>query len=124
MSGTRRGFLALIGGSLASGGAFISGTVHRAKAAEVPTLLLPPSMSLVLPEPRSRPLLEVHETQMRAILHVKKMLPDSTFAEWLEGGLRQARFYAGRDTATMERIVEAAVEKHGSIIAAMRAGAI
>ena len=62
--------------------------------------------------------------QANAVMQIRAGLPDDPFLDFLEGGLREARFYKGRDEATMDRIVEAAVEEHGSIIAAMRAGAL
>ena len=52
------------------------------------------------------------------------MVPVGPYLNWLEGGLRVAQMYNGRDEATMDRVITEAKRKHGSIMAAMRAGAI
>jgi len=70
----------------------------------------------------AQPLLAGHQTQMHAMLHIKGMVPHDYFLEWLEGGLRTARMFNGRDAAEMERRVETATREHGSIIGAIRSG--
>ncbi len=99
MSG-RRGFFALVGG------AAVSGLVTLRQSAVRPTLIMP--SALVVDPPTipagAYPLLATHETQMRAVLHIKTMIPDDYFQDWLEGGLRTARMFKGRDEATMERL--------------------
>ena len=39
-------------------------------------------------------------------------------------GLRCAKIYGGRDEQVVQAAIEAAVERHGGILAAMKAGAI
>jgi len=99
MSG-RRGFFALVGG------AAVSGLVTLRQFAVKPTLIMPAALVTdPLPTPASAyPLLAGHETQMHAMLHIKKMVPHDYFLDWLEGGLRTARMFKGRDEATMERL--------------------
>jgi hypothetical protein len=121
---TRRGFLALIGGSL------VSGTVVAASTNAKPVLLLPPTLSFTptpaMPGPSEMfyPLCAGHESDMHALAHIKQMMPWEPFYDWLEGGLRGARHYNGRSQDVMAEIVDAAIAKHGSIIAARRAGAL
>ena len=115
MSPPRRGFLAYVGN------AFISGSIVRAANATTPTLILPPGAV----DLRPHPLLWAEKTQMHAMLRVKAHLPAILFQDWLEGGLRQARPYEeGPSSAEAEQQAGAAVAKHGSIIAAIRAGAL
>jgi len=94
----RRGFFALVGG------AAVSGLVTLRSSAAQPTLIMPPALVLDPPVPAAYPLLAAHESQMRAVLHIKTMIPDDYFLDWLEGGLRTARMFKGRDEATMERL--------------------
>ena len=125
---SRRSFIAVIGSSLLAGGSLIIGAVQHAKDASTPTLLLPSSTPIQprerRPAPMFYPLLSTHPSEAHAIAHIKAMIPQELFHAMLEGGLRQARTFRGRDSATMECVIEAAVEKHGGIIAAMRAGAL
>ncbi len=125
MSGSRRGFLALVGGSLAAGGALVTGTVRRANAA-TPGLRLPPALEVppATTGPAAGPLLARHDSEMQALIHVKRQMPEAAWRDWLEGGLRQADLYGGRDGAALERSIDAAVARHGSLVAAMRAGAL
>ena len=106
----RRGFLALVGG-LAVGGPVIS----RASFAQ-PTLILPPGPT-ILPTPiPAEPLLTLQ--------HIQQSVPEDAFKSWMFLGLRLAKQYGGRDEQAVQAAIEGAVAKHGSIIAAMRAGAI
>ena len=116
----RRGFLALVSG------ATVTGSVLFRKATAAPMLILPSADLIASPAERPRalfyPLLATHESDVHALAHIRQMMPEEAFHDWLEGGLRSACFYNRRDEATLERIVDAAVAKHGSIIAAKRAG--
>jgi len=94
----RRGFFALVGG------AAVSGLVTLRQSAARPTLIMPPALAVDTPIPAACPLLAGHESQIHAMLHIKGMVPDDYFLEWLEGGLRTARMFKGRDEATMERL--------------------
>jgi len=96
----RRGFFALVGG------AALSGLVTLRQSAARPILIMPPALVVdPLPMPVGPyPLLAGHESQMQAMLHIKGMVPHDYFLEWLEGGLRTARMFKGRDEATMERL--------------------
>jgi len=114
----RRGFFALVGG------AAVSGLVTLRSSAARPTLILPPALVRDTPIPAAYPLLAGHPSQMHAMLHIKGMVPHDVFLDWLESGLRGARLYNGRSEAETERRVEAAAREHGSIIDAMRAGAL
>ena len=58
------------------------------------------------------------------MLKIKGAMPEAVFMDWLEGGLRQSSLIASRNHAAEERRIEAAVVEHGSIVAALRAGAI
>ena len=112
----RRGFLALVGGAV------FNGAVLRPAGAIQPTLILPPSAAL----PTARPLLDAHRCQMDAFLEIGRHVPKGVFLDWLENGLQLAERHrrSPADLAREEARIEAAVAKHGSIIAAMRAGAI
>ena len=82
---TRRNFFALIGN------AAVTGLVaHRATAA-TPTLILPPAFAIETQSvPQAAfPLLAQRRCQMDAFIDVKAALPDQTFLDWLERGLRQ-----------------------------------
>jgi len=79
----RRGFLALVGGSL------LSGSVLHNVSAQAPSLVLPPSLGLV-PARSARPLVAAHKSEMHAIIHVKQALPPEDFDVWLSVGLRMA----------------------------------
>ena len=112
----RRGFLAIVGGSV------FNGAVMRSVGAEQPTLILPPCALL----PGAWPLLDASRSPMEASLEVASRVPKGLFFDWLENGLQLAERH-GRSPAALaseERRIEAAVIQHGSIIAAMRAGAI
>ena len=114
MSAPRRGFLTFVGSAL------VSGPIVRAANGTTPTLILPPGAVDLRPHPP----LWAEETQMHAVLRVKAYLPASLFQDWLEGGLRQARPYEeGPSSAEAEQRATAAA-KHGSIIAAIQAGAL
>ena len=119
---TRRDFLGFLGN------ACFVGSVLRKEGISRPTLALPRWMDPVLTrEPpiassAQHPLLAGAGSQANAVMQIRTGLPDDYFLDFLEGGLRSARTFRGRDEATMEGAIEAAVEKHGSIIAAMRAG--
>ncbi len=112
----RRSFLALIGSSV------FNGAVLRPASAAQPTLILPPSASLS----SARPLLDAHRSQMDAYLEVARHAPHDMFLDWMEGGLQLAQRHrrAPADLQREEDRIEAAVFQHGSIIAAMRAGAL
>ena len=112
----RRGFLAMIGSSV------FSGAVLRSVGAVQPTLILPAPSSL----PVARPLLNACRTQMDAFLEVGRHVPKDMFLDWLENGLQLAERHRRSpvDLVREEERIEAAVARHGSIIAAMRAGAI
>ena len=118
----RRGFLALVSG------ATVSGCVLFRKAAAAPTLILPSATVIPAPAERPRtffyPLLSTHESDVHALAHIRAKVPLEVFQDFLEGGLRNAKFYNGRDEATLERVVDAAVERYGSISAARWAGAL
>ena len=98
MSG-RRGFFAVVGG------AAVSGLVTLRPSAAWPTLIMPPA--LVLDPPAvpagAYPLLALHPTEMHAALHVRGLVPSDYFKDWLEGGLRVARWFDGRSEAEMDR---------------------
>jgi len=96
----RRGFFALVGG------AAVSGLVTLRPSAARPTLIMPPALVVDPPtiSASAYPLLASHPSQMHAMLHIKGMVPHDYFLEWLEGGLRTARMFKGRDEATMERL--------------------
>ena len=106
------------------------GEITHKSAINRPTLALPKWITPVLtseppaPSPDLHPLLTAAGDQAQAMMKIRAGMTDERFLEWLEGGLRQARLFAARDEPTMERVIEAAVEKHGSIIGAMRAGAL
>ncbi len=112
----RRGFLALVGSAV------FNGTVLRPVGALQPTLLLPRAVSL----PTARPLLAAHKSQMAAILEVGSHVPKGVFLDWLENGLQLAERHrrSSADLAREEERIEAAVVKYGSLIEAMRAGAL
>ena len=115
MNGQRRGFLAFVGGAL------VSGSITRATAGTAPTLILPPATTAA----RAWPLLAAERSDMDAILRVGIHLPRDLHRDWLEAGLRQARpFEAGYDETAAERRIMDAVRKHGSMIDAVRAGAL
>jgi hypothetical protein len=119
MADTRRGFLALVGGSL------LSGSVLRGATAATPTLLLPPSL---MPAATARPLLDAilsqGGSQMDAIIQCGLRMPKPAFLDWLEGGLQRSMLFDPPDRAAREREIAAAVAVHGSIVAASRAGAL
>jgi len=96
----RRGFMAIVGG------AAVTGLVTLRSSAARPTLIMPSALVVDTPIPAAYPLLAGHESQMHAMLHIKGMVPHDYFLEWLEGGLRTARMFKGRDEATMERLFE------------------
>lgn len=114
--GTRRHFLALVGGSAFTGAALQSPSAARA------TLILPRAAALS----SARPLLDAHRCQMDAYLEVARHAPHDMFLDWIESGLQLAQRHrrAPADLQREEDRIEAAVFKHGSIIAAMRAGAL
>ena len=115
MTAPRRGFLAFVGGAL------VSGSITRATAGTAPTLILPPTAAAA----PSWQLLAAERSDMDAILRVGIHLPRDLHRDWLEAGLRQARpFEAGYDEAAAERRIMDAVRKHGSMIDAVRAGAL
>ncbi len=117
---TRRGFFAFIGN------AAVTGLVAHRASATAPTLILPPA-GLVEPAtaiPAAFPLQAAQPSQMDALLHVKRMTPQEFYFHWLEGGLRGAKRYNGQTEEETEARIEAAMAEHGSLIAAMRAGAI
>ena len=115
MSPPRRGFLAFVGSAL------VSGSIVGAATVTGPTLILPPAL---MPTP-AWPLLAAERSQMDTILRVGMHLPRDLHRDWLEAGLRQARPYeAGYDQAAEERRIIAAVEKHGSMVEAIQAGAL
>jgi len=115
----RRGFLALIGGTA------VSGAVQHQARAKSPTLVLPPGFT---PVARARPLLGAMlargESQMDAILSIGARVPKPAFLDWLEDGLQRSLLFSEPDHAAREREIETAVAKHGSIVEAMRAGAL
>ena len=111
----RRGFLAFVGGAL------VSGSITRATAGTAPTLILPPAAAAA----PSWPLLMAERSDMEAFLRVSLHMPRDLYRDWLEAGLRQARpFEAGYDQAAEERRIRRAVRAHGSLIDAVRAGAL
>ena len=112
----RRGFLALVGGAV------FNGAVLRPAGAVQPALILPPSASLA----SARPLLADHRCQMDAFLEIGQHVPKGMFLDWLENGLQLAERHrrSPANLAREEKRIEAAVAKHGSIIAAMRADAL
>ena len=79
----RRGFLAMVGGSMLSGL-----TLSRASAT-TPTLILPTKLDLV-PTGGRYPLPAAFPTEMQAILNVKGAVPADDFQLWLSIGLRMA----------------------------------
>ena len=81
MSNTRRGFLALVGGT----GAFTGSVLFR-KAAAAPTLILPPEM--VATDAEQPVQAQPSEPEMQAVLDVKSGLSHAMFVDWLESGLR------------------------------------
>ena len=97
MSG-RRGFLALVGGAAVSG-------LVTVRAAARPTLIMPPAL-VVDPtiSAAAYPLLANQPSELRAFLHVKAMVPEDYYLDWIESGLRTARMFRGRDEQTMERL--------------------
>jgi hypothetical protein len=121
---TRRDFLAFLGN------ACFVGSVIRKEGLTRPTLALPYWTMPVLTKeppvacPTRHPLLTAAGSQANAVMQIRAGLPDGMFLDFIEGGLRNARMFKGRDQATMDRVIEAAVEKHGSISAAMRAGVL
>lgn len=119
MSDTRKGFFALIGS------AAVSGSVLIRKAVAAPTLLLPsPIETISKVTPIGPSLLDAQPSQMHAFLEVKRQVPADVFDDWLEHGLRLARRHNGRNDAEMNRLLSATIAKHGSIIAAIEAGAV
>lgn len=106
----RRGFLALVGG-LAIGGPVMS----RAGFAQ-PTLILPPGPTIIPAPAAAEPLLTLQ--------HIKQSVPEDAFKSWMFLGLRLAKLYGGQDEQVVQLAIEAAVERHGGIAAAMKAGAI
>ena len=121
---TRRDFLGFLGN------ACFVGSVVRKEGISRPALALPRWVDPVLTReppiasPTQHPLLTAAGNQANAVMQIRAGLPDDYFLDFLEGGLRNACMFKGRDEATMEGVIEAAVKKHGSIIAAMRAGAL
>ncbi len=121
---TRRDFLGFLGNAC-----FVGGIVTK-EGLTRPTLALPYWTTPVLTKeppvacPTRHPLLTAAGSQANAVMQIRAGLPDGMFLDFIEGGLRNARLFKGRDEATMDRVIEAAVEKHGSISAAMRAGAL
>jgi hypothetical protein len=115
----RRGFLALVGGSL------LSGAVRCQVRAKEPMLVLP--LGLV-PAAPARPLLDAElargESKMEVILSIGQRMPKPAFLDWLEDGLQRSMLFDLPDLAARERKIAAAVAKHGSLIAAVRAGAL
>jgi hypothetical protein len=95
-----------------------------------PALALPQWVMPVLTKeppvasPTLHPLLTAAGSQANAVMKIRAGLTDERFLDFLEEGLRMARRFKGRDEATMDRVIDAEVEKHGSIIAALLAGAI
>ena len=79
----RRGFLAMVGGSMLSGL-----TLSRASAT-TPTLILPTKLDLA-PPGGHYPLPAAFPTEMKVILHVKDALPSDDFQLWLSVGLSMA----------------------------------
>ena len=120
----RRDFLGFLGN------ACFVGSVIQKEGISRPALALPKWSTPVLTReppvasPTLHPLLTAAGSQANAMMQIRAGVPDSLFFDFLEGGLRNARFYDGRDEATLERIVDAAVAQHGSISAARRAGAL
>ena len=121
---TRRDFLGFLGNACFVGGIVTKEGINR------PTLMLPHWIKPVLTKeppvacPTRHPLLAAAGNQANAVMEIRTALPDNVFLDFLEGGLRNARLFNGRDEAMMDRVTETAVEKHGSIVAAMRAGAL
>lgn len=121
----RRGFLALVGA------AAVTGPVLFRKAIANPTLILPPSTALVdvpgiVPgltagvTHAEYPLLSHYASEMSAICRIKRDTTDDTFRNWLEVGLHAAKAQAPQRAAAMDR----ALAEHGSIVEALRAGAL
>ena len=121
---TRRDFLGFLGNI-----AFVGPIVEMAGISR-PALAMPMYLPPILTkepsaaDPVLHPLLTAAGSQANAMMQIRAGLPDSYFLEMLEGNLRAARTFRGRDEATLGAEVEAAVRRHGSIIAAMRAGAL
>ena len=106
----RRSFLALVGG-LAIGGPVTS----RAGFAR-PTLILPPGPTIMSAPVGAEPILTLQ--------HIRRSVPEDALKSWMFLGLRLAKLYGGRDEQVVQTAIEAAVERHGGILAAMKAGAI
>ena len=121
---SRRDFLGFLGN------ACFVGNVVRKEGISRPSLALPRWVDPVLTKeppvasPTLHPLLTAAGNQANAVMQIRAGLPDEYFLDFLEGGLRNARLFKGRDEATMDGVIEAAVKEHGSIVAAMRAGAL
>ena len=119
MTPPRRGFLALFGGALLSGG------VQRSVSAETPTLILPSSL---VSAPPARPLLAAllagGRSQMQAIIAIGRRLPKERFLDWLEDGLQRSLLFPAPDDEADQRRLTAAVANHGSMVAAIQAGAL
>ena len=121
---TRRDFLGFLGNVC-----FVGGVVYKEGLGR-PALALPKWITPVLtrepavPDPILHPLLTAAGSQANAMMQIRAGLPDSYFLEMLEGNLRSAKFFAGRDDAVVGAQVKEAVAGYGSIIAARRAGAL
>jgi hypothetical protein len=115
----RRNFLALVGGTM------FSGNVQQRASAATPTLVLPPRLVAAAP---ARPLLDAMrargESQMDVFISIGERMPKQAYLDWLEDGLQRSMLFDPPDEAAREREIDAAVKKHGSIVAAVRAGAI
>ena len=121
---TRRDFLGFLGNVC-----FVGSVIHK-EGISRPALALPRWTTPVLTrnppvaDPVLHPLLTAAGSQANAMMQIRAGLPDSYFLEMLEGNQRSAKFFAGRDEATVGAQVEAAVARYGSIIAARKAGAL
>lgn len=105
-----RGFLALVGG-LAIGGPVLSRTGFAQ-----PTLIVPPGPTIIPAPAGAQPLLTLQ--------HIQQSVPEDAFKSWMFLGLRLAKLYGGQDEQVVQSAIEAAVDRHGGIAAAMKAGAI
>ncbi len=91
----RRGFLALVGGTVLTGPTTRQWGISRPTLVfpQVSTLVPSPDAALLDPGvPTGKPLLDAllasGRSQMHAFVDVKAGLPDDLFFDWLEGGLR------------------------------------
>lgn len=93
MMGPRRGFLALVGGSL------LSASVLSRASAGAPTLILPPKLDLT-PMAQTRwttpPLLARFPSEMHAICHVKNNVDPEIFQLWTNIGLHLVNAATGQ----------------------------